>query len=213
MAEDSATDSAKDLTLWIWPHPSLQMPFDFDAKCFPQKIAPTASVGNLLEMIEDEFDELCRSQDIPFGFQIQVAWNIKNPTRALYPSMPIGANFSDGDFCGIYGDFQRIQAPKAIPEEDKTPVTVLTGFLGSGKTTLLNYILEEQREKKIAVIENEFGEIPIDDALLKQNKLALAERLLSWTMVAFAAQSAAIWSRGFRASWTRCARATTSMPS
>jgi G3E family GTPase len=49
---------------------------------------------------------------------------------------------------------------------DKVPVTVLTGFLGSGKTTLLNYILTENHGKRIAVIENEFGEIGIDDALV-----------------------------------------------
>lgn len=46
------------------------------------------------------------------------------------------------------------------------PVTVLTGFLGSGKTTLLNRILTEQHGKRIAVIENEFGEIGIDHELV-----------------------------------------------
>jgi len=48
----------------------------------------------------------------------------------------------------------------------KIPVTVLTGFLGSGKTTLLNRILTEQHGQRIAVIENEFGEIGIDQALV-----------------------------------------------
>jgi len=48
----------------------------------------------------------------------------------------------------------------------KIPVTVLTGFLGSGKTTLLNRILTENHGKRIAVIENEFGEIGIDHALV-----------------------------------------------
>jgi hypothetical protein len=33
------------------------------------------------------------------------------------------------------------------------------GFLGAGKTTLVNYILSEKHGKKIAVIENEFGEV------------------------------------------------------
>ena len=46
------------------------------------------------------------------------------------------------------------------------PVTVLTGYLGAGKTTLLNRILTEQHGKRIAVIENEFGEIGIDNDLV-----------------------------------------------
>ena len=50
--------------------------------------------------------------------------------------------------------------------EARVPVTVLTGFLGSGKTTLLNRILTENHGKKIAVIENEFGEVGIDNDLV-----------------------------------------------
>lgn len=50
--------------------------------------------------------------------------------------------------------------------DSKVPVTVVTGFLGSGKTTLVNYILSENHGKRIAVIENEFGEVGIDDALV-----------------------------------------------
>jgi G3E family GTPase len=57
---------------------------------------------------------------------------------------------------------------------NKTPVTVITGFLGSGKTTLLNHILTEQHGLKIAVIENEFGEVGVDDALLKEKSKKLA---------------------------------------
>ena len=48
----------------------------------------------------------------------------------------------------------------------KVPVTILTGFLGSGKTTLLNRILTEEHGKRIAVVENEFGEVGIDQALV-----------------------------------------------
>ena len=46
------------------------------------------------------------------------------------------------------------------------PATILTGFLGSGKTTLLNYILTARHGHRIAVIENEFGEIDIDSDLV-----------------------------------------------
>jgi len=55
-----------------------------------------------------------------------------------------------------------------MPDSDRIPVTVLTGFLGAGKTTLLNHILTGQHGRRIAVIENEFGEIGIDDRLVIQ---------------------------------------------
>lgn len=48
----------------------------------------------------------------------------------------------------------------------RTPVTILTGYLGAGKTTLLNHILTGQHGRRIAVIENEFGEIGIDHDLV-----------------------------------------------
>ena len=46
------------------------------------------------------------------------------------------------------------------------PATIITGFLGSGKTTLLKRLLTEAHGQKIAVIENEFGEEPIDNDIL-----------------------------------------------
>ena len=49
-------------------------------------------------------------------------------------------------------------------------MTILTGYLGSGKTTLVNHILSDKTHgKKIAIIENEFGDVGIDDALMAKN--------------------------------------------
>ena len=48
----------------------------------------------------------------------------------------------------------------------QTPVASLTGFLGAGKTTLLNHILTAKHGKRIAVIENEFGEVGVDQDLV-----------------------------------------------
>jgi G3E family GTPase len=53
-----------------------------------------------------------------------------------------------------------------MTDSARIPVTVLTGFLGSGKTTLLNRILTENHGQRIAVIENEFGEIGVDQELV-----------------------------------------------
>jgi G3E family GTPase len=53
-----------------------------------------------------------------------------------------------------------------MSETERTPVTVLTGYLGAGKTTLLNRILSEDHGRRYAVIVNEFGEIGIDNDLI-----------------------------------------------
>ena len=56
-----------------------------------------------------------------------------------------------------------------ITQTTRIPVTIVTGFLGLGKTTLLNHLLNGAHGKRIAIIENEFGEVSIDDALLVES--------------------------------------------
>jgi G3E family GTPase len=53
------------------------------------------------------------------------------------------------------------------PVLTEIPLTVLTGFLGSGKTTLLKSLLKQPSMHGTAVIVNEFGEVGIDDALIR----------------------------------------------
>src|SRR5205085_1761843 len=62
-----------------------------------------------------------------------------------------------------------------MQDENMVPVTILTGFLGAGKTTLLNRILQEDHGHKIAVIENEFGEVGVDNAILEKSDEQIVE--------------------------------------
>ena len=62
-----------------------------------------------------------------------------------------------------------------MQQEQMVPVTILTGFLGSGKTTLLNRILKEDHGHKIAVIENEFGEVGVDSELIESSDEQIVE--------------------------------------
>ena len=57
------------------------------------------------------------------------------------------------------------RSASVVPLPERVPVTLITGFLGSGKTTLVNRILSAKGDKRVAVVENEFGEINIDNSL------------------------------------------------
>lgn len=50
----------------------------------------------------------------------------------------------------------------------KIPITILAGYLGAGKTTLLNYILNNQKGYKVAIIVNDIGEVNIDETLISK---------------------------------------------
>ncbi|MEM9966683.1 MAG: CobW family GTP-binding protein [Pseudomonadota bacterium] len=47
------------------------------------------------------------------------------------------------------------------------PVTLIGGYLGAGKTTLVNQSLRQAAGKRLAVLVNEFGELPIDEDLIE----------------------------------------------
>ena len=59
----------------------------------------------------------------------------------------------------------------------KLPVTVIGGYLGSGKTTLINHLLRNNNNQKLAILVNEFGDLPIDQDLI----LEKSERVMALT--------------------------------
>ncbi|CAK8562023.1 unnamed protein product [Lathyrus sativus] len=82
-----------------------------------------------------------------------------------------------------YGSFRYISsapihADQEASTDNRVPATIVTGFLGSGKTTLLNHILTSQHGKRIAVIENEFGEVDIDGSLVASHSSVSGENII-----------------------------------
>jgi len=57
-----------------------------------------------------------------------------------------------------------------------TKIDIFSGFLGAGKTTLIKKIIKEAlSDKKLVLIENEFGDIGIDGAFMQDAGIEVTE--------------------------------------
>ncbi len=61
-------------------------------------------------------------------------------------------------------------------QQERIPTIIITGFLGSGKTTLIKHLLETSlKDRKVALIENEIGEVSVDTLILKTQNVSISE--------------------------------------
>jgi G3E family GTPase len=60
--------------------------------------------------------------------------------------------------CDTPRSAREMAVPAVAGDRPRVPCVILTGYLGAGKTTLLRHILTAEHGRRIAVVENEFGE-------------------------------------------------------
>ncbi len=84
-------------------------------------------------------------------------------TRLRWTSETGPASLFGGKDAPLFGRRQR------RPRGPRLPVIAVTGFLGSGKTTLIRALLGKPEGANTAVVVNEYGEIGIDNALLRSS--------------------------------------------
>lgn len=163
--------------LWAF-HRTLQLPDA--AQALQGQTLSFETLGGSVRELGAQIEQLAASH----GFGLHVAALI-NPTRsaAAPPHEQVSQHFDEGDQVMILGDISSspfAERPLPVPRtpDAPVPVTIFTGFLGAGKTTVLNHLLAGQRDKKFAVIENEFGAVPIDNELLANSSMGLAEQVV-----------------------------------
>jgi len=93
---------------------------------------------------------------------------MQNDSKSMDYNQPTGYIFPHQSIIIVHAEVHVLVEMAKLKDSDKIPVLLVTGFLGSGKTTLMNFILTENHGKKFAVIQNEFGSVDVDGALVQE---------------------------------------------
>ena len=70
----------------------------------------------------------------------------------------------------MFGEQFKLDEFLKLVSSSKSPVTIIGGYLGSGKTTLINHTLLHCGDTTVAVLVNDFGDLPIDANLYSSTK-------------------------------------------
>ena len=100
---------------------------------------------------------------------------LREKVRAITAAFGSPALEAQGSSYGLE-DLPLRHRPEGLEGRDKPLLHILTGFLGAGKTTFLRRWLDflHGRERFTGVIQNEFGKVELDAALMKNDTLVEA---------------------------------------
>jgi hypothetical protein len=139
-------------------HPDMEMPIRMDHLKMFFRVPSTKTIGDLVDDVEEFFEWSFGMGGRAVKLCGTVIWNSKDLSKTLPRDGKIGDHFLDGELFSVYGNI----TPK-IPKKTKTRVVIFKGFHKSGQPDLVNYMLAEQQATKITAVENEFGDVSIDD--------------------------------------------------
>merc|ERR1712032_212289 len=144
-------------------HPSTCMlpPMVKEILACPFIFSPKITIADLMEDCEMLFEMVTRAAGTPLRLKISSLWHLKSCGSALSPNEQVGQHFVSGETFGIFGE---------ISFATQHPIQ---------KPTLLQCVLSEQRGKMTAIMEQESGEVLIDDSLPKKDKIDAAQTIMT----------------------------------